>query len=137
VDHPLPTSWYVSRRVELPFAQAAAALDELVDQRRRDGRVPTHLTPTLIAEPAAPRLGSSRELHGRLRLPRSVPPVRVELELVAWSASQSELGIRPVRTPVARATRYWKTAAATLDRLRGELITVADPAVEPALRRAS
>ena len=137
MDHPLPTSWYVSRRVELPFDEASAALDELVDQRRGDGRAPMRLTPTLIAQPAAPRLGSSRELNGRLRLPRSGPPVRVELELVAWSTSHSELGIRPVRTPVARATRYWKAAAATLERLRGELITAADPAVEPALRRAS
>jgi hypothetical protein len=33
----MPSSWFISRRVELPFATAATALDKLVEHRRRDG----------------------------------------------------------------------------------------------------
>ncbi len=138
MDQPIVTPWYVSRLVDLSCAHAAAALDELVDQRRRDGRVLLQLTSTLVAQPTSACLGTARRLHGRLRLPRSRPSVRVELELVPWSSSHSELALRPVRPPVARATRYWATAASTLERLRGELVAVADHGTsEPALRRAS
>jgi hypothetical protein len=139
MDQPEPTPWYVSRHVELPLGYAAAALDDLVAQRRRDGSSssPIHLTAALSARPTSSLPGTARQLHGRLRLPRSRRPVRVELELAAWSGSRSELGIRPVRPPAGRAVRYWDTAAATLEQLTDELAAVSGPPLASALRRAS
>jgi len=137
MDQPLLTPWYVSRRVDLPLADAAAALDELVGQRRPAGRDPAQLTRALLAHGSAPGFGSARTLHGRLRLPRGGVAVRVELELAAWSATRSELGLRPRRPPAARATRYWATAAGTLEDLRGDLVAVAATPPTAALRRAS
>jgi len=139
MDQPEPTTWYVSRRVALPLGHAAAALDDLVDQRCRgaDPSSSIDLTATLRAEPTWSLPGTARLLRGRLRLPRSRRAVRVELELAPWSASRSELGLRPARPPAGRADQYWETAAATLDQLADDLLTLGGPAVAPALRRAS
>jgi len=138
MDQPEPTSWYVSRQVDLPLGHAAAALDHLVDRRRGlDSTSPVQLTASLRALPISSLPGTARQLRGRLRLPRSRRPVRVELELVPWSASRSDLGLRCARPPAGRTSRYWETAAATLEQLTDELVVVADPSVAPALRRAS
>jgi len=139
MDQPEPTPWYVSRRVALPLGHAAAALDDLVDQRRRGGEpsASIDLTETLHAQPMWSLPGTARQLQGRLRLPRPRRPVRVELELAPWSTGRSELGLRPARPPAGRAAQYWETAGATLEQLADELVTLAGPATAPALRRAS
>jgi hypothetical protein len=139
MDQPEPTSWYVSRQVDLPLGHAAAALDDLVDQRRRgvDSNSPVQLTASLRALPTSSLPGTARQLRGRLRLPRSRRPVRVELELAPWSTSRSDLGLRCARPPAGRSSRYWETAAATLEQLTEELVVVSGPSLAPALRRAS
>jgi hypothetical protein len=62
----MPSTWFISRRVGLPFAAAATALDELVEHRRRDrtsASVP--LTDGLDVWPAVALPGSARCLDAR------------------------------------------------------------------------
>src|ERR1700724_3646145 len=112
----MPSTWFVSRRVRLPLAAAATALDELVEQRRRDttsGSIP--LTSGLEVWPAVALSGQARCLGARLRLGGLTRPLRVELELGPWSRTESEVGIRPARRPrPAGAERYWAGASAAL-----------------------
>jgi hypothetical protein len=125
----MPSTWFVSRRVGLPLAAAAAALDELVEHRRGDrapGSVP--LTDGLEVWPAIALPGGARCLEARLRLGGLARPLRVELELGPWSRAESEVGIRPTRRPrPAGAERYWAAAGDALCVLRTTL-----PALAPA-----
>jgi len=115
----MPSSWFISRRVELPLATAATALDELVEHRRHDGvsdSVP--LTDGLDVWPAVALPGTARCLDARLRLGGLARPLRVELELSPWSRAESEVGIRPTRRPrPGGAERYWAGASDALDAL--------------------
>ena len=127
-------TWFVSRRVALPLAAAATALDELVEKRGRDrssGSVA--LTDGLEVWPAATLPGEARRLDARLRLGGLGRPLRVELELSPWSRAESEVAIRPTRRP-RPAERYWAGAADALDALRATLPSLA-PAPSRALAR--
>ena len=140
----MAATWFTSRRVPLPLAAAATALDELVEHRRRD---PTSGAVSLTdglevwpadARPHAARRGDARRLVARLRVSRLARPSRVELELGPWSRAESEVGIRPIRRP-PRAERYWAAASDAVDALRSTLPAFA-PAPMPALagwRKAS
>src|ERR1039457_5504492 len=88
------TSWYVSRRVELPLSLAADAFDRVVGHlhdRSTFGPFPD----TFVAAPALSLPGAGRQLHGRLRTARLRRALPVEVELTPWSHTQSELGVRP------------------------------------------
>lgn len=136
-DCNVPTTWYVSRRLELPLAAATTALDRLTEHLSA-GRVLGSLRlrdTTAFAPP-----GVSRRLFGRLLLAGLGRPVRVELELTPWSREESELGLRPFKSVSSlRAERYTSTAVETLDEVRGELLARRDgTAISAALlRRAS
>ncbi len=127
-------TWFVSRRVRLPLAAAATALDELVDQRRRDGSTgPVALTEGLKVWPADTLPGDARRLDARLRVGALGRPLRVEFELGAWSRVESQVAIRPTRRP-RPAARYWEEAADALDALRATLPSLAPPS-SPVLAR--
>jgi hypothetical protein len=115
-----PMQWYVSRRVKLPLPLAATALDRL-----------THP----VSDPVTfgwlrlndakglPFPDVARRLYGYLKLGDLRRPIRVELELTAWSHLESELGLRPIKPPASpRAGRYGTTAALTLEDLGAELV---------------
>ena len=94
----MPSSWFISRRVELPLPTAATALDQLMELRRREGpNEPVPLTEDLDVRPALALPGTARCLEARLRLGGLARPLRVELELSPWSRAESEVGIRPTR----------------------------------------
>jgi hypothetical protein len=137
----MPSSWFISRRVELPLATAATALDELVEHRRRDGvsdSVP--LTDGLDVWPAVALPGTARCLDARLRLGGLARPLRVELELSPWSRAESEVGIRPPRRRCpGGAERYWAGASDALDALSTTLPSFASapPRVLARWREAS
>jgi hypothetical protein len=130
----MPSSWFISRRVELPLATAATALDGLVEHRRRPGTsdsVP--LTETLDVRPGFALPGTARCLDARLRLGGLARPLRVELELGPWSHAECEVGIRPTRRPrPGGADRYWAGARDALEALRTTLPSFAS-AAPPAL----
>lgn len=119
----MPQTWFISRRVGLPLAAAATALDELLEDRRRDwasGSV--SLTDRLEVWPAAALPGATRRLDARLRLGGLARPFRVELELAGWSRAESEVAIRPSRRPTsAGAERYCAGACGALDTLTNTL----------------
>lgn len=137
----MPSSWFISRRVELPLATAATALDELVEHRRHDGvsdSVP--LTDGLDVWPAVALPGTARCLDARLRLGGLARPLRVELELSPWSRAESEVGIRPTRRPrPGGAERYLAGASDALDALSTTLPSFASapPRVLARWREAS
>jgi hypothetical protein len=132
----LPSSWFISRRVGLPLATAATALDELVEHLRRDrvnDSVP--LTEGLDVWPGVALPGTARCLDARLRLGGLARPLRVELELGPWSRAESEVGIRPTRRLRPRgAERYWAGAREALEVLRTTLPSFAS-APSPVLAR--
>jgi hypothetical protein len=132
----MPSSWFISRRVELPLATAATALDKFVEHRRRDGAndsVP--LTEDLDVWPAVALPGTARCLDARLRVGGLARPLRVELELGPWSRAESEVGIRPTRRlRPGGAERYWAGARDALEALRTTLPSFAS-APPPVLAR--
>ena len=118
-DPTTPTTWYLSRRIQLPLEAATTALDLLTGQLS-PGRALGSLRLREALDAAPP--GVSRRLPGRLFLAGLGRPVRVELELTPWSHHESELALRPMkRVPSRRATRYSSTAVTTLDAVRAEL----------------
>lgn len=133
------TSWYISRRVELPMSVAADAFDRVVGHPHEAtglGSLPDAFVPA----PTVALPGAGRQLHGRLRTARLRRALPVELELTPWSHTQSELGLRPRRRPVgSSADGYWHWAALTLERLHSRLLSVTpnDAAPSSQLRRAS
>jgi hypothetical protein len=136
----MPSSWFISRRVGLPLATAATALDELVEDRRRDGTnnsVP--LTEGLDVWPGVALPGTARCLVARLRLGGLARPLRVELELGPWSRAESEVGIRPTRRlRPGGAERYWAGARDALEALQATLPAFASaPPVLARWRQAS
>jgi hypothetical protein len=138
MDHLVPTTWYVSRRLELPLTLATDAFDRIV-RDRPDGSTVAAFPDAFIATPAVSLPGSGRRLHGRLRTTRLGPAVPVEVELTPWSHTESERGLRPRRRPAAwSADRYWQVAAVTLERLHSRLLAAARAGAEQhPLRRAS
>jgi hypothetical protein len=133
------TSWYVSRRVELPLSLAADAFDRVVGHAHEAATLGA-LPDAFVAAPARSLPGAGRQLHGRLRtagLRRALP---VELELTPWSHTESELGLRPGRRPAgSSADGYWHWATLTLERLHSGLLSAAPHATmrNRRLRRAS
>ena len=133
------TSWYISRRVELPLSLAADAFDRVVGQPDEAAELGA-LPDAFVASPAVSLPGAGRQLHGRLRTARLRRAVPVELELIPWSRTQSELGLRPRRRPVgSSADGYWHWAPLTLERLHSRLLSATPDDVAPrgGLRRAS
>jgi len=147
MDPDTPVSWYVSRRVDAPVDAVAAVLDRMLGGHAAapvgpasDGEVADRLLliPGGVAHapvPGAPR----RRVPGRLRTPRGIRPIRVELELTAWSRRTSELGLRPTRrVPPPRRTDAWfSAAAASLDGLSGRLTDALPVRAADRLERAS
>ena len=98
------TTWHLTRRVHLPVAEAATVLDHLVE--RGDGCIECRanaiaLNTALVGLASGVSSSPVRRLFGGLRVGWLVP-MRVEVELAAWSRAESELGIRP---PAACASR--------------------------------
>jgi len=140
-DRPI-TTWHLTRRVHLPVAEAATVLDHLVE--RGDGCIECRanaiaLNTALVGLASGMSSSPVRRLFGGLRVGGLVP-MRVEVELAAWSRAESELGIRPIGRPprAHRAERYFERATALLTELAA--LVACDPAHREAdgrLRRAS
>ena len=116
--------WYVSRRLELPLRPAVASLDRLVQQRSLVGPSgSSHSTLEHAVLMVPPRSGVPRQLVARLHLEDWALPVPVEIELVGWSHSSSELGLRPKRRLPAewRTRRYFECASHLLEVLTAEI----------------
>ena len=136
------TTWHLTRRVHLPVAEAATVLDHLVE--RGDGCIECRanaiaLSTVLVGLTPGVSSAPVRRLHGALRVGGLVP-MRVEVELAAWSRAESELGVRPMGRPprAGRAERYFERATALLTELAA--LVACDPAHREAdgrLRRAS
>jgi hypothetical protein len=142
MNNPNITTWHVSRRVNLPVADAATVLDHLIE--RGDGRIDCQanaiaLSTVLVGLASGVTSAPVRRLHGVLRV-GGIVPMRVEVELAAWSRAESELGVRPMGRPprAGRAERYFEGATALLTELVA--LVACDPAHREAdggLRRAS
>lgn len=121
----LQPSWHLSRRVELPVGDAADALDDLVRREHGRAHVP-HLrfgTRAAVASHAAPFV--ARRWYGRLHATRFGGWVPVELELTAWSSTQSQLGLRPTRVlPARHANGYFTTGTDCIAKLGSALTSV-------------
>jgi|GEM_PF-3640707 len=118
-------SWYVARRLDVPLALAASALDRIAGDELRVGGPWGELTATAVpVDLIRSRAARHRRLRGRLRIPLR-RAVRVDLELTPWSSSACELGLRPDSSPHgARADAYFATAGIALEQLRLDLVTV-------------
>ena len=135
-------TWYVSRRVDLPLRDASDALDELVARAAPGGpeQADARLPGALAVRPIATLPGIDRRLRGSLPVGGLGGPVRIELELVAWSHEQSEISLRPAaRRPTWRTDRYFNAAVGALQSLDGALCAVAErgAADQIPVRRAS
>ena len=139
-DHP---SLYVSRRVPLAPSRAGAAFDHLCgegDVRARLGAPVGTLTVEDgdASVPWVPDGAPVRRARARLRTGRW-RRVRVEVELLPWSRSESELGLRPLGrrlgtawAPTSVGRRYFDAALAALEHVAGRLEHLAPAVAEPA-----
>jgi hypothetical protein len=99
---------YLSRVVDLPVALAEVLFDDATQS----------LGPAARSEPTA--VGTSmlpaRRVRTQLRGPLPWPGVTVEIELMPWSRSRSEIGLRygGKRLPRAVARRVYETQAPRL-----------------------
>jgi len=133
VMDPLPRTSYVSRVVALPPDLAGQVFDACQRDGQHRSADPSRWTlaagPTSIVElhgpgersaPEPSRSWVTRSIPGVLRTGRPGRPSPVELELVAWSSSRAELGLRPVgrRAP---SVRYLTAAVAAVEALASEL----------------
>jgi hypothetical protein len=130
------TSWYVSRRIQVPSADATRALGEIL----RTGSLAPGLVPDVVVDDVKhTRPGAASGFTGRLRLGGVFGATPVEVELDAWSHSESTLAVRPARRPPKlRADRYFERALAFLDRFGTHLLEhVVVPPERNEVRRAS
>lgn len=138
MDDDTPISWCVTRHVALAPPVAAGTLTQLVDARR--GPAADHaarLAGGLVVAPAR-AAGTLRTFPGRLSVGRWRPPLRVELELEAWSRTAAELRLRPRRPPSrGLADAYWQASATALEALRADVLARAPAGPARQLRRAS
>jgi hypothetical protein len=124
------TTLYITRRVSLPPRVAAAAFDAVsVANAERELTSWTVVAPSsvLVAKDCS-LVGPEhwtlpiRRAEGRLRAPRRLGSYPVEVELVAWSREQAEVGVRPRGhwVPLAdgpRQRRYFGLATAMAEHL--------------------
>jgi hypothetical protein len=136
MNDPVWSTWYVSRRVEVPAGAVAHALDRMLS----DGpiAVDSGRAALTVDRGRAPAVG-----RGRLVVPGPFTRrVAVDLEVEAWSAGSCELALRPSgRRVPGDAERYGAAAGLTLERMRDAVAQViAAPITEDEralLRRAS
>jgi hypothetical protein len=114
------TSWYMSRRIPTTRADATRALGEAL----RTGSLVRGIVPGVVVDGVRhTRPGAASGFTGRLRLGGVFGVTPVEVEVEAWSHSESTLGVRPARRPPKlRADRYFECAFAFLDRLETHLL---------------
>lgn len=143
-----PVTWYMSQRLGIPAEDAAVAFSRLGRAGRlgiRTSAGSLDLGPPPGDVPVA-TLASPRVLTGWLR--SNGPLGRlcrtpVEVELSAWSADQTEVGLRPRRLPAWAAERYFERADAALRELAravleaAERASISKPDATAPLRRAS
>jgi hypothetical protein len=130
------TSWYMSRRIPATRADATRALGETL----RTGSLALGPVPAVVVDDVRhTRPGAASGFTGRLRLGGVFGTTPVEVEVEAWSDSESMLGIRPARRPPRlRADRYFDSALALLDGLETHLLEhVVVPPERNEVRRAS
>lgn len=115
---------FVGSTIALGYADAAEAAERLPGRDIAAGSA--HL---VLGDGPAESLGSTLTLQGVLHTGSPlVRPVRVELVLSPWSASRTEVGIRPSsklgHTESVRTRRYLDAAWTVLPRLIDALGTV-------------
>ena len=122
------TSWHVSRTIDVPIETAAATFDRLVaaGDASPDGTLslaPAAVSISYTPFPGAPR----RSMRGLLRTRRARRGVPVEVELTAWSAQRSEIGLRPARRLPrgAAAAAYFAAAVTGIEELTAKLAATA------------
>lgn len=114
------TSWYMSRRIQATSADATRALGEAL---RTGSLAPGPVADVVVDGVRHTRPGAASGFTGRLRLGGVCGATPIEVEVEAWSQSESTIGVRPARRPPKlRADRYFRCALALLDRLEGHLL---------------
>jgi len=138
---------YIEHRVPIPHLTAAAALDHLVEHAHwlyGPGRAridldagDLHLERVVRTAGAGSHLVPSRVVRGWFDRGRMWPRVRVDLELVKWSADTSALGLlrrnRNTCTAGPAWDRYSAMATAVLVELGRWIEWLVFDALEPAL----
>jgi hypothetical protein len=129
-----PPTWHVSRRIPASLPEATRALG---DALRVDPLLLSLGPGFTIDRVAHLRLDEARRFSGRLQL-GVAGTTRVDVEIEAWSHTESALAVRPRRrAPRARAARYFAHAVDLLVALEA---CVMERIVTPApieVRRAS
>jgi hypothetical protein len=119
----------VSRRVELPPPLALSAVSYWWRTHETSPWIQAGRDRLELGRPdAAPMLGYLCRLFGRLHLHLTWPIVRVELDLSAWSITESQMELRPWRLPrgESRERRFFKAAHATIEELVSQVTRVVD-----------
>jgi hypothetical protein len=122
-----PLTWYTSRRVAMPADEAARALAVLGDAgrvtiRTQDGALDLGVP---LDSPAVATIGLPRVLTGRLRghgVLGRLCATGVEVEILAWSADETELGLRPRRLRSFGTDRYFSRAHEALAALAAAVV---------------
>jgi hypothetical protein len=107
---------YIYRTIDLPPAEASRAFDRVARAvGLADGRLALERSGSPVP-PEGVRYWPLRTMTGRLKIGvgRSVP---VELALLPWSETRSEVSIRPTTRSAPRGTSYGPVADAVVERI--------------------
>jgi hypothetical protein len=110
----------VSKRLELPPSSAVVAVQRWWREHEQAPWLAAGRDRLELDHPdASAILGYLYRLFGRLHLHHTWPTVHVELDLSAWSFSESELELRPQRIPRGsyREARFFAAAHAVVEEL--------------------
>jgi hypothetical protein len=123
-----PASLIISRRIGLP---PAATVEAVTRWWRDHERFPVLAVGADWLELGTPDgnggIGCMCRLPGRLHLKWAWPPVAMEVDLAPWSASETEVDLRPEGTIRGehRRRRFFAAGHCLADRLAEEMLTTA------------